>query len=192
MPTAPSTPDTGERVPSLFGWLKFWRKPEVEPTERDLANAEVKSVEDLYVELNKAILSTAEGSSVPNRNNGQFAIDLMSVFLHGGEIPSDVYFKREKGRGGDFSYPPKRLPGLESREYSYEATGLNHVALAPRSATFMPPRLTAAEKSAIQLVELVEGVKLKPSLRKKVKEVKKGQRRVVFDADGKMREVVTK
>lgn len=168
-------------------------KPEPEATPRELAVKAVETIEDLYVQANEAILIGAEGSALPNRQNGQLAIDLMSVFLFGGELPSDVYLSRPLSKGlGDFSYPEKILPGLESREYNYEPTGLVHRPLAPRSATYRPRGLSDVEKTAVELAELFQGVALTPKLKAKLKEFQKGERRVVFDASGKMKEVKTK
>lgn len=62
--------------------------------------------------------------------------------------------------------------------------------LPPISALYRPRGLTKREQQAVDILELLEG-DLKPTakLAKKLKEIKKGERRVIFDAKGKMQEV---
>lgn len=93
---------------------------------------------------------------------------------------------------GDLERTPR-----ESRSGTLIALPLDHndkawqerKPIAPLSALYVPRSLSEIEKHAVALVDLLEGVKLKGKLRKKLVDYQKGSRRMTFDKKGKMKEV---
>lgn len=80
----------------------------------------------------------------------------------------------------------KNLPGLPPREYKFED---RQGPLAPASALYVPRPLSEIEQTAIHLTKMMTGVTLKGDLKKKIADSERGPRRVVFDSNGKMKEV---
>jgi hypothetical protein len=61
--------------------------------------------------------------------------------------------------------------------------------IPPKSAVLVPRPLNEKERIAISLADVLDGVKLKGALKKKVVALAKGEQRVVFDATGNMKVV---
>lgn len=112
-------------------------------------------------------------------------VDLAPTFISLEELEQQ---RRAQLAEKTFPFEKKQLPGLGNREY--DLTG-RELPLAPKSAILAPPKLTPSEKKAVEIAEtigehFVDGLKLKPALRKKLKEREKGYQRVSFDDAGKM------
>lgn len=61
--------------------------------------------------------------------------------------------------------------------------------MPPYSAVLVPRPLTRIEQEALAIADLLEGVQVKGVLKKKVKDLKKGPRRVIVQPNGKLKEV---
>jgi hypothetical protein len=129
----------------------------------------------------------------------EFALDYSPTI----DTPQDwnhgAYLDRIKIKSRPFNHSiTKFLPGRGSRDYTFtneEATS-KHRPLAPISAFYMPPKLTPDEKKVVEIAELSylleTPIKIKPSLTKKVREFRKGGRRVYWDSKGRMKEAKQK
>lgn len=168
MPTPPSTEDTGcaSVAWSSWGWLKFWRKPKSIPLP---AVVEFTVSDDPEADL--YFLWGSEGLAINQE-----------------KIESDERLHQARLDRVAASYVPgeKNLPGREPSVYTFEdRTG----PMRPRSALYVPRPLNSIEASAVALAEVLEGVKPKGPLKKKVADLKKGQRRVIVQPDGKLVDV---
>jgi hypothetical protein len=160
-----------------WGWLKFWKKgspiveaPEPEPQEPKLTASDDPETDAKFI------------FGAPNA----WGID-PDTYLACEKETSERRYERIMKTPPDWM-GKRNLPGLEPREYVFDEPE-GHKPLAPKSALYIPRPLTKSESDAVALMDLFEGITPKAALKKKLADLKKGNRRVVFDANGKMKEV---
>lgn len=183
MPTPPSTEDTGKPDVGVrtysFPW-KFWKR---KPKQTQRTPEEILSlVEKLEREE-------------------EFDPDFIFGLAFGGAVDAEAQEKSRKRRAlresrFESKFVTKQLPGLGPREYRFGDTDFSstlatgkRLPMAPRSALYIPRPLNSTEAQAVALAEVLEGVKPKGPLKKKVADLKKGKRRVIVQPDGKLVDV---
>lgn len=88
---------------------------------------------------------------------------------------------------GEKKLPLRRQPGEPySAVYTFEN---REGPIAPYSAVLVPRPLTRIEQEALAIADMLDGVQVKSALKKKVKDLKKGPRRVIVQPNGKLKEV---